>query len=287
MNYNLTFVLCQTYSLFRNQLRKLCQCASLIIYMRMASKSVYSQHIRNTTVVKRPWFVYRMIFLAPLMTIAVFSFYYLTCLPLLIPWTIQFYYSRFGIRGSALAWFHSYFKSRTQFVSNKGTSSSLHELICGVPQGSVLGPLLYVLYTSQVGDIIRKHGLSFYLYADDQQLYTSFFFENKTEMATATRRIEMRVSDIHTWMALNMLKLNTDKTELLYFNSKFRPYLQLNPIQLGSDVIHPSSHAKKIGVIFDSTMTMSRHINAVVKSGFYHLRNIAKVRNVLTLRGSA
>ena len=93
----------------------------------------------------------------------------------------------------------------------------------------------------------------------------------------------MCVSDIHTWMALNMLKLNTDKTELLYFHSKFRPYLQLNPIQLGSDVIHPSSHAKNIGVIFDSTMTMSRHINAVVKSGFYHLRNIAKVRNVLTL----
>ena len=90
MNYILTFVLCQTYCLFRNQLRKLCQCASFIIYMRMASKSVYSQHIRNTTVAKRPWFVYRMIFFAPLMTIAVFSFYYLTCLPLLIPWTIQF-----------------------------------------------------------------------------------------------------------------------------------------------------------------------------------------------------
>ena len=103
------------------------------------------------------------------------------------------------------------------------------------------------------------------------------------EMATATRHIEMCVSDIHKWMALNMLKLNTDKTELLYFHSKFRPYLQLNPIQLGSDVIHSSSHAKNIGFIFDSTMTMSQHINAVIKSGFYHLRNIAKVRNVLTL----
>ena len=102
-------------------------------------------------------------------------------------------------------------------------------------------------------------------------------------MAAATRRIEMCVSDIHAWMALNMLKLNNDRTELLYFHSKFRPYLQLNPIQLGSDVIHPSSHAKNIGAIFDSTMTMSRHINAVVKSGFYHLRNIAKVRNVLIL----
>ena len=80
-----------------------------------------------------------------------------------------------------------------------------------------------------------------------------------------------------------MLKLNTDKTELLYFHSRFRPRLQLNSIQLGSDVIFPSSHAKNIGVIFDSSMTMSRHINAIVKSGNYHLRNIAKIRNVLTL----
>ena len=102
-------------------------------------------------------------------------------------------------------------------------------------------------------------------------------------MAAATRRIEMCVSDIHSWMAVNMLKLNTDKTELLYFHSRFRPRLQLNPIQLGSDVIFPSSHAKNIGVIFDSSLTMSRHINAIVKSGYCHLRNIAKIRNVLTL----
>ena len=63
---------------------------------------------------------------------------------------------------------------RTQFVRIGGTSSSVQELICGVPQGSVLGPLLYVLYTgtAPVGDIIRKHGLFVHLYADDQQLYT-------------------------------------------------------------------------------------------------------------------
>lgn len=70
------------------------------------------------------------------------------------------------------------------------------------------------------------------------QLYTSFYFEDETEMAAAKRRIEMYVSDIHSWMAVNMLKLNTDKTELFYFHSRFRPRLQLNPIdQLGSDVI--------------------------------------------------
>ena len=173
--------------------------------------------------------------------------------------------SRYGISGSALAWFNSYLKDRTQFVRIGGTSSSAQELICGVPQGSVLGSLLYVLYTSPVGDIIRKHGLfSIYMQMTSNCIPLSTF-EDETEMAAATRRIEMCVTDIHSWMAVNMLKLNSDKTELLYFHSRFRPRLQLNSIQLGSDVIFPSSHAKNIGVIFDSSMTMSRHINAIVK----------------------
>ena len=109
-------------------------------------------------------------------------------------------------------------------------------------------------------------------------------------MTAATRRTEMCVSGIHTRMALNKLKpgrfkLNIDKTELLYFHSKFRPYLQLNPIQLGSNVIHLSSHAKNIGVIFDSTVTMLRHINAVAKSGLYHLRNTNDQRLNVPVRG--
>ena len=90
------------------------------------------------------------------------------------------------------------------------------------------------------------------------------------------------VLGIQTWMTLNKLKLNTEKKNFLYFHSKLYPCIQLIPIQLGSDVIHPSSHARNIGAIFDPTMTMSRHINAI-KSGLYHLRNIAKIRNVLTL----
>ena len=195
--------------------------------------------VRNTTVVKRPWFVNRInrcVLLLILDTSPALDTVYHSML-------LKRLHSRFGIRGSALAWFHSYLKDRTQFVSIKGTSSSLHELICGVPQGSVLGSLLYVLYTCSVGDIICKHGLSFHLYADDQQLYTSFFKNKRRWLRQRDASVEMCVSDIHTWMAINKLKLNTDKTELLYFHTKFCPYIELNPMQRGSDVIHPSSHA--------------------------------------------
>ena len=89
-------------------------------------------------------------------------------------------------------------------------------------------------------------------------------------------------SDVHKWMVINKLKLNTDKTELLYFHSRFRPSLELGAIHLGSDAIYPSPQARNIGAIFDSTLSMSAHVNAIVKSGFYHLRNIAKIRNFLS-----
>ena len=85
-------------------------------------------------------------------------------------------------------------------------------------------------------------------------------------------------------MTLNKLKLNTGKTELFYFHSKFPPHLQLHPIQLGSDVILPSSHARNIGVILTlHAMKMSRHINAVVKSAFYRFSSMHSYFQRLTI----
>ena len=80
----------------------------------------------------------------------------------------------YGVKGSALKWFRSYLQDRKQFVMIDGIKSKVKELRYGVPQGSVLGPILYLLYTSPIGDIIRRHGLNYHLYADDTQLYLSF-----------------------------------------------------------------------------------------------------------------
>ena len=81
---------------------------------------------------------------------------------------------KFGIRGKALSWISSYLQDRYQEVLINCSVSQLCELLFGVPQGSVLGPLLFVMYTTPKGDIIRRYGFTFHFYADDTQIYVSF-----------------------------------------------------------------------------------------------------------------
>src|SRR6056300_91499 len=85
-------------------------------------------------------------------------------------------------------------------------------------------------------------------------------------------------------MTTNKLKLNQDKTELLFFSSKYSPQKIIPSLQFGSEIIKPSTHARNIGVIFDTHLTMACHINNICKSSFYHLRNIAKIRKFISFQ---
>ena len=117
----------------------------------------------------------------------------------------------YGIDGQALRWLASFLTDRTQVVAVAGVNSTLKKLLNGVTQGSVLGPLLIVLYSADVIQIAASHGVCIHAYADDLQTYASC---DATDQQTAERRLLSCIADIHMWMSSNRLKLNADKTEI-------------------------------------------------------------------------
>ena len=101
----------------------------------------------------------------------------------------------------------------------------------------MLGPLLYSLYTSPLGDIARFHGLSYHFYADDTQLYLSFEKSSPEDLSTCTSALEDCVKDIDLWMLNNKLKLNSGKTEIIVFSSSYCPRPALKNLVIASDTV--------------------------------------------------
>ena len=190
--------------------------------------------------------------------------------------------SRIGIRGVALDWFHSYLKGWTSQVDIVGELSTPSIADYGLPQGSVFGPLGYTVYTLPVGDIARHHQISYHIYADDTQLYISFNPNVPGEMNRAISKLEKCISDIKTWMTVNKLKLNDDKTE--FFVAASSHNLKLIPdisIAIGNSSIHPSESVRNLGAFFDSAMSMSSHISYISQTVNYYLRNISRARKFM------
>ncbi len=160
--------------------------------------------------------------------------------------------------------------------------SNAQNLSFGVPQGSVLGPILFCAYTAPLGDILRKHDIDYHFYADDSQVYLAFEPNSITCQNTAVANIEKAISNVRDWMLSNKLMINDGKTVFMVIgNSPHLKKLEFDSITVGNDIISTSDTSKNLGVTFDEGMTMKPHINAVCKSGYYHLRNISRIRKCL------
>ncbi len=181
--------------------------------------------------------------------------------------------SSLDITGIPLRWFESYLTGRSFRVACGGKVSKAHKLVTGVPQGSVIGPLLFSTYTTSLAPIIQAHGFSYHFYADDTQLYLSF----RPDDPTIPARISGCLADISAWMKEHHLQLNLAKTELLVFPAT--PTLQHDfTIQLGSSTISPSASVRNLGVIFDDQLTFKEHIAKTARSCRFALHNIRKIQ---------
>lgn len=187
----------------------------------------------------------------------------------------------YDISGVALNWFNNYISNRTQSVNIKSSTSLPYPLIYGVPQGSVLGPMLFNMYTYGIGDIIRGHGIEMHQYADDTQMICRF---KLSEKHTALVSVQSALHDVSEWMLRNRLKLNEDKTIVMLVRSKhMRSNVNVMPIRVNNtEAIPYTSSAKNLGVIFDSTLSLEEFIKLKCKSARYHLRNIGKIRPYLS-----
>ena len=192
---------------------------------------------------------------------------------------------RYGITGTALRWFQSYLTHRTQSVNIQNVTSSPASLIFGVPQGSVLGPILFIMYTQPLHSLILTHSVLDQSFADDTQIYTSC----KPRQATETiQNLQSCISDIKDWMTDHRLKLNDDKTEALLFHTShsFTTLPKPTSLQICSSTIPFSQSARNLGFILSDRMTVDSHISHICNSAYASLRQISSIRHNLTIQAT-
>jgi exonuclease III len=194
---------------------------------------------------------------------------------------------RFGVKGSALGWFKSYLSSRSYRVNVHGELSEVIALICGVPQGSLLGPVLFLLYIEELQDIARPYGLMIKLYADDSQLYVGLVPTDGEGWTSTKASIEECLASIKNWMVQHWLKCNESKTEfVLLGKSSSLEKLVFDPeIRFGDTVLQPmecrGKTGKTLGILLDEHLTLERQVNNVKKQCGLQLKNLWQLNKCL------
>ena len=188
--------------------------------------------------------------------------------------------SKFGISGNVLSWLTSYLTGRSQSVTIKDKTSKQFALDFGVPQGSVLGPILYTLYTSSLSLSFNSYNINYHMYADDTQFYKA---SDISDLPLLISEIENCVKDVKSWTDSNKLKLNNNKTEIIMCSTESKlNQLTVKGMQFDNNFIEFTHVTKSLGVYIDSTLNMETQINNTVKLIYFELRRIYKMKPYLT-----
>ena len=159
----------------------------------------------------------------------------------------------YGIRGIALDWFTSYLSNRMQYASINGHISEYRHIFCGVPQGSVLGPVLFRLCINGLLNV-SKH-LSFYLFADD----TNTCFE-ANNLLTLQKVIDHELRHVKKWLHANKLALNIDKTNFVVFHSPAKKFMEPIILKFCRKKISRANKVKCLGVLLDEALSWKPHL---------------------------
>lgn len=161
-----------------------------------------------------------------------------------------------GIRGLALRWFKSYLSSRKQFVRLDGVKSDFCDVTHGVPQGSILGPLLFLIF---INDLPKSTSFfKFILFADDSTLSCRF---GRSDVATIVPVINSALSHLNHWLISNKIRVNTDKTNFIVFSNRGK--VCLSNVKIGSGVISQTDCSKFLGVHLDQHLKFDSHIKHI------------------------
>jgi len=183
-------------------------------------------------------------------------------------------HGEFGVTGTALAWLQSYISNRSQFVKLGRHSSAPVSCTSGVPQGSVLGPILFAAYTSLIGDLIRSFGVHHHQFADDTQVHLAL---RSSDIQKGLTLLADCTATVKQWYLVNGLLLNANKSEAICLGTSS----QLCAATDSVISLPVSEEIRLLGVIIDRRLTFESHISGVVKSCNYHLRALQHIRHLL------
>ena len=190
----------------------------------------------------------------------------------------------FGFTDTVLQWFSSYLTDRSHYFSLCNHCSDFAPVHSSVPQGSVLGPMLFTMYIKPLSAIIDS--IIHHSFADDLQLQMSAPPDRISELLHS---MQSCICDVKAWSTANMLKLNDSKTELMLVTSKRSKHLHNLPtsITIGNAQIPFKQSVKKLGFTLDCHLTMNAHVSNIARTCYFELRRLASIRRFLTSTATA